>query len=758
MTVRELVTTLGFKVNDKGLNKYNQALDNVKTRVNSMSSAFLSAGKIIAGAVATAGITALGKSILQTSSEVEQYRVSLGAMIGDQEKANKIIHNLDYSPVSDFYGTANAIGGLQGMVTFGMQAEQASDTLTRLGDIAQGNSEAFKSLSLNMGQVFAKGKADATDLKQFVQQGFDVVGEVSKITGKSREQIEKAGVSYEQCALALQSVTNAGGKYYQMLQKQSQTLPGLVRQFQSLTSAIKESIGNNVLDNVKNILNYFIKLGKSFQTNIVDIGTKAFNSLLKSVVGVIGTIEILAMRTNKFKGLRTLIGSIVSIVNVLWDSLLHLFIKIAPYLDIFMGKIAQIITIIFKDIKNLISILSVGFNAILNIFNSFFKFTKIGQFLANIFNTIYSSIGSLNAVANAIEIIGGAILAVIATLKIYNIVMGVVNTLNAIFNAILIANPVGLIIAGIMLLIVAIGLLVKNWDKVKQVFSNFGKWCKSFFTSIVAIVKNIWNSLILFFNTLITAVKNIFISIWTKIVDFIASVVSIIKNVWNTITNFFASLWENAKAIFISFVQWCSNIFTNPIEAIKNVWNTITNFFASLWENAKAIFISFTEWIVQLFTNPIEAIKNVWNSVIDIFVNIVENVKNTFFNGIETIKNKIFGFWNSIKDIFEKIGKFFGFGDGEIDVNYKNQTPNSNDILASTAGVSNTYATAITNNMNSIPNVTNNNQITIKVPEGTSAEQARAISEMVNNAIDESWNSVINSSRSMIPTPEARSY
>ena len=186
MVVRELITKLGFDVNDANLKRYEQSIAKVKGGVGALGAGLGSVGglmKLIGGAVATAGITALGKSILDTTGEVEQYRVTLGTMIGDQEKANKIIHDLDYSPVSDFYGTASAIGGLQGMVTFGMQAEQASETLTRLGDIAQGNGEAFKSLSLNMGQVFAKGKADATDLKQFVGQGFDVVGEVSKMTG-----------------------------------------------------------------------------------------------------------------------------------------------------------------------------------------------------------------------------------------------------------------------------------------------------------------------------------------------------------------------------------------------------------------------------------------------------------------------------------------------------------------------------------------------------------------------------------------------
>ena len=162
-----------------------------------------------------------------------------------------------------------------------MQAEEASETLTRLGDIAQGNGEAFKSLSLNMGQVFAKGKADATDLKQFVGQGFDVVGEVSKMTGKSRAEIEKAGVSYEQCAAALKHITSEGGKYNGMLAKQSKTLPGLIKQFQSLTAAINEGIGSNVIDRIKDIMSAVLNLGRSMQDNIVAV-VQGFEAILNA--------------------------------------------------------------------------------------------------------------------------------------------------------------------------------------------------------------------------------------------------------------------------------------------------------------------------------------------------------------------------------------------------------------------------------------------------------------------------------------------
>jgi tape measure domain-containing protein len=270
------------EVDTSPVDKLGDSAERSEKKVNSLTASILKANLIMKAASKAMGaaIGFIRDSVIEATAQTERYRVTLGTMMGDQEKANKIIHDLDYSPVSDFYGTANAIGGLQGMVTFGMQAEEASDILTRIGDIAQGNSEAFVSMSNNMGQVFAKGKADATDLKQFVMQGFDVVGEVAKQTGKPRKEIEKSGVTYEQTAAALRSLTSEGGKCHGMLAKQMNTLGGVLKQFASLKAATAEAIGSGISDQLKELLKYILEIGRAGQDNFVNVFVRAIKEVI----------------------------------------------------------------------------------------------------------------------------------------------------------------------------------------------------------------------------------------------------------------------------------------------------------------------------------------------------------------------------------------------------------------------------------------------------------------------------------------------
>lgn len=547
MTVRELITYLGFKVDDSGIKKYEKGIDGLKGRVGSLSKGLNSVGnlmRLVGSAVATAGIVSLGKSILDTTGEIEQYRVALGTMIGDQEKANRIIHDLDYSPVSDFYGTASAIGGLQGMVTFGMDAEKASDTLTRLGDIAQGNNDAFKSLSLNMGQVFAKGKADATDLKQFIGQGFDVVGEVSKMTGKSRAEIEKAGVTYEQVAMALEHITNEGGKYYGMLQKQSQTIPGMIKQFQSVFAAIKEGIGMSVSDSIKGLMADMLATIRKYQDKVVEIGSKIFNAILKGITSIIGWIEVLALRTNKFEGFRKLISSIVNLFKILGKEMIKIFVDFAPFIDKVAGVLANIINFLTKHIKLIEFLVAV-----------------IGSFVI-------------------------AFKMVIGAIELFNTVMTIAKTIMLIFNAVCATNPLILIItaviAGIILLTVAIVAIVKNWDKVKKAFAKFGSWVKNLFSGIKNVISGIWNG---------------------------------IQSFWDSLPSFFENLWLKIKSSVQIFVEWIKNIFSVPIENIKNIWNGLINFFGNLWGGITGIFTNAIDGIKSKFTGLWDGIKGIASKI-----------------------------------------------------------------------------------------------------------------------------------------------
>jgi phage-related protein len=719
MIVRELITLLGFKLEDGPQKQYDKQIDKTKEKSNALAGAAKGIGSAYKWAAAAVGIGIgwISKNILDVAAETERYRVVLGTMIGDQEKANKIIHDLDYSPVSDFYGTAKAIGGLQGMVTFGMQAEEASDVLTRLGDIAQGNSEAFVSMSQNMGQVFAKGKADATDLKQFVMQGFDVVGEIAKQSGKSRAEIEKAGVTYQQTADALKMLTSEGGKYYGMLAKQADTITGIGNQFKSLFAATGETIGTSVLKPLKDTLRYILDIAKSFQDNIANAGTSAFKTVITVIQDVIIFFQLLQMRMKKFGGaftpIKALIGdvfgfikSIITSVQPLLMNLAQLFLIAFKPIREFVRPVLEALKPVFKDVFDYLADIVAGVIPIIN------GLTPVFRVLGNIVGAIVSVFANGGmTIIKALTPLAGIILAIVAAIKIWTAIQWL---LNVALNA----NPVGLIIIAVVALIGIITLLVKNLDKVKEFFIKIG-------TAIAGFFKAVWNTITGLFNKLISFVKknlvnivNVILTIifpiggivmalvrliikhwdkikaalvkvftfvveklkaiWGKIVNVVKGIIDKVKQIWNTIVLFISNLGDKIKTIWEVVWNKILEIVQGIIEGIKEAWNTFIGFFTGLWEGIKNTTASIWEGVKNIFLGAVEGIKNIWNGLIGFFTGLwdalkesaaaaIEFIKNAFFGLFENIKGFFFGFIDKIKQGWETVKGFFnGIGDGVV--------------------------------------------------------------------------------------------
>ena len=333
----------------------------------------------------------------------------------------------------------------------------------------------------------------------------------------------------------------------------------------------------------------------------------------------------------------------------------------------------------------------------------------------------------------------GVILAVVGAVKAFTAIMAIAKAIMIAFNIICAVNPILLIImaviAGIALLIAGIVAIVKHWNTIKAYFQKFGNWCKQLFQKVVENIKAIWSR-----------IKEFFVSLWDSVKSIFLAVVDWIINLWASIVSFFQNLWEIIKTAFTTFVEWVGGIWDTVIEGIKNIWNSIVEFFTGLWDSVKNIFTTFVEWVSLLFENPVEAVKQAWSGITDFFQNLWKNVFGIFTGFVDKVKN----IWSGIKN-------FFGFGDSDVNVTENRNVSAVDKAMESTAGVSNSYASNIYNNSNPAT-INSNSNITVNVPQGTTAEQAQAISRQVQAQIDASWADMLNGNRAMVPSPEARSF
>ncbi len=264
-------------------------------------------------------------------------------------------------------------------------------------------------------------------------------------------------------------------------------------------------------------------------------------------------------------------------------------------------------------------------------------------------------------------------------------------------NAAMTANPIGLIIAGVVALIAVIVILVKNWDKIINAMKAAWDWIKN-------LAKVIWGSLINAFKKLGEFIKKntdqilAFVSFISLPLAMIIGVIKELKNNWGAIVETFKTdgiiaglkklgsvILNGLLAPFKGFYKMLQNIpgFDDLIGTIKNgfssAWQGIKNRAANVWDGIK----NGAGAAADFFKNRWEDIKNAGAATFNFVDNItggsLARMKDNFLNTINQIKEFFFGLWEALKigpaetfeyiknaflGLFESIKQcFFGFID-----------------------------------------------------------------------------------------------
>lgn len=267
MVIEELFTKLGFQVDSKGIDKAKSSLSGLK--------------KWIGGLALGAGLVSLAKTGIEAAMTMEGLTAQFTVMTGSAEKAKDVISEIaDFAAKTPFdkLGLSNAAKTL---MAFGMEADKVVPTLKMLGDVAGSDQNRLNSLALVFGQIQSAGKLTGGDLLQLINQGFNPLNTLAKISGKSmaelRDAMSEGRISADMVTLAFQAATSEGGLFFGNLEAQSQTLQGRI-------STIKD----NFVTALQNMAEAFLPLMKAGVDVLIAFDWTPIVATVQSVAGGIG--------------------------------------------------------------------------------------------------------------------------------------------------------------------------------------------------------------------------------------------------------------------------------------------------------------------------------------------------------------------------------------------------------------------------------------------------------------------------------------
>ncbi len=233
-------------VNDS-VNGVQNASRQIERSGNDIDAVFGKIGKTIAGVGMTMGLTELTRKVIDVRKEFQSLEVSFSTLLGSDKAGKKMFQDITDFAVKTPMLEKDLAKAAQTMLGFNIEAGKVMPLLQQIGDISMGDSQKFQSLSLAFSQASSTGKLMGQDLLQMINAGFNPLVEMSRTSGKSIKQLKddmsNGKISVKMLEDAFKSATDEGGKFHDMLLKQSQTMAGAFSNLEGAVQKLYNDIG-----------------------------------------------------------------------------------------------------------------------------------------------------------------------------------------------------------------------------------------------------------------------------------------------------------------------------------------------------------------------------------------------------------------------------------------------------------------------------------------------------------------------------------
>jgi tape measure domain-containing protein len=216
-------------------------------------------GAAVGKLAAALGVIQAARFVFVKTAELESQARSLQVLTGSAEKAGQIIKELQQLGAVTPFTSSELIDSAKRLQAFGVEANKVVETTRRLADVSGATGAELQGLVTAYGQVQAKGRLQGEELLQFQERGVALQQELRKQYNLSGEEFQdalsKGKISAEAVEFAIQSLTNAGGKYANGAIAQSDTLNGRFSTLQDGIEGLARTIGTALTPAIKAVLN-----------------------------------------------------------------------------------------------------------------------------------------------------------------------------------------------------------------------------------------------------------------------------------------------------------------------------------------------------------------------------------------------------------------------------------------------------------------------------------------------------------------------
>lgn len=642
----------------KGIKTYNDSLKSTKGAVSEANKGFTILKGTIADLASSAiqscisSLQSLGQNAIQAWRDFDSGTDIIVSKTGATGEVAKELEGVYSDLASQIVASNDEIGTSVGEVNtrFGLSGKSLEDLSGKFLKFAKLNGTDVNTSIDNTQKALSAFGLGAEDAGKVL----DVFNKVGQDTGVSMDTLMSGliqnGTAFQEMGLGIEDSIALMGQIEKSGADTSTVMGGLRKALKNATADgvpfnealtdLEDSIVNNK-DETEGLNKAYELFGKSGDQvyNALKNGSLSFKDITDASLdfkdSVDKTFENTQDGPEKFDlALQNLKTKIAGFTDDVME-------KLAPQIESALETVGTVVEKVFKGLGK-----SIDF------------FVKYGDQVVAVLGAIATGIGAYLAYSTALKVMtmgwkSLALVEKVATAGQW--------ALNVAMNA----NPIGLIVAGVMALVAGFIILWKRsekfrnfwkklWKEIKKVAEPVIKTIVVVFTKAWDMIKKVWSVAVSFFKGIWNGIKKVFVGVVTFYVTIFTGAVNGIKKAFNGIVTFFTNIWSGIKKAFANVTSWFKEKFTSAMNAIKSAFNGFGAFFSGLWTKVKKAFPNVGKWFADKFGSAFTAIKNkfkgwgsywsgLWTKVKDKFTGIGAKIGSAMSGAVKGALNRVIG-------------------------------------------------------------------------------------------------------------------
>ncbi len=216
--------------------------------------------------------------IREVTAEFELQRISLGAIIQDQTRANALFAEIKSFALQSPVSVLDLTKYTKQLAAYKIGIDDLFDTTKRLTDVSVGLGVSMDRVVLAYGQIRAASYLRASEVRQLTEMGVPIIEELAKKLSAANGELVKASdvmdmiskrqISFDMVKEVFEDMTNKGGIFYDMQIKQGNTLYGLWAKLGDAASMMYDEIGRTgwVNDLMKGLIKTVTNLMRNWES------------------------------------------------------------------------------------------------------------------------------------------------------------------------------------------------------------------------------------------------------------------------------------------------------------------------------------------------------------------------------------------------------------------------------------------------------------------------------------------------------------